>query len=159
MIFPLHATSSMVTELAPFLIALRSSRSISLLVFEEPEAHLHLSAQRIMAQALARIVNLGVTVIVTSHSDTFVQEINNLIQIHQSADRQGLMKKFGYEDADLIDPKKIKGYEFTQSGDETEVCELKLIPQGFVVPSLNESLRSLAEETVAIQQKGEADDD
>lgn len=156
---PLHAASSMVTELAPFLMMLKRPYAISLLVIEEPEAHLHLSAQRLMAQAIARIVNSGVPVIVTSHSDTFVQEINNLIQLHSSPERERLLQELSYDRADLINPTEVKGYEFSESGSLTSVTELELVKEGFIVPSLNEAIRQLAEETVFIQEGAEEEDD
>ncbi len=77
---PMHAVSSMITELAPILSLMRGSRFDSIII-EEPEAHLHLSAQRCMARALVRLVNSGIPVVVTTHSDTFLQQINLLIQL------------------------------------------------------------------------------
>lgn len=156
---PLHATSSMITELAPFLMALRLPWEASILVIEEPEAHLHLSAQRKMAQAIARIVNLGVPVVVTSHSDTFVQEINNLLQLHSSPERDRLIKKLGYDPTELIDPNKVKGYEFVETNEGTEVIPLALVREGFIVPSLNEAIRELAKETILIQEGAAEEDD
>jgi hypothetical protein len=148
---PLHAASSMITELAPFLILLKqgSSRQI---IFEEPEAHLHLSAQRSMARALARLVNSGVNVLVTSHSDTFVQQINNLMHLYSHPQRSELMKALGYEDDDLINPQDAKAYEFSESGDKTHVAEVKREVEGFVVPTLNDTLAKLANETIALQE-------
>jgi hypothetical protein len=152
---PLHAASSMITELAPFLVLLQQSSAVRQIIFEEPEAHLHLSAQRSMARALARLVNLGVSVLVTSHSDTFVQQINNLMHLYQHPQRPNLMKELGYEDADLIDPANAKAYEFSERGDKTNVTEVKREIEGFVVPSLNETLVNLANETITLQDDEE----
>jgi predicted ATPase len=92
MSIPLHAASSMITELAPFVILLKQGGPIYQIIFEEPEAHLHLSAQRSMARALARLVNSGVKVLVTSHSDTFVQQLNNLIHLYSHPQKQELLR-------------------------------------------------------------------
>lgn len=80
---PLHATSSMITEMTPFLLVLKGRFSTGLLIFEEPEAHLHLSAQRAMARAIARLLNSGMRMVITTHSDTFLQQINNLMALHE----------------------------------------------------------------------------
>jgi hypothetical protein len=149
---PLHAASSMITELAPFLVLLKQGSLVRQIILEEPEAHLHLSAQRSMARALARLINLGVSVLVTSHSDTFVQQINNLMHLHNHPQKSGLMKELGYEDADLINPADAKAYEFSERGDKTDVSEVKKEVEGFVVPSLNETLAKLASETIALQE-------
>ncbi len=148
---PLHAASSMITELAPFLILLKQGLLPRQIIFEEPEAHLHLSAQRLIARALARLVNLGVSVLVTSHSDTFVQQINNLMHLYQHPQRLSLMKELGYEEGDLINPADAKLYEFSERGDKTDVREVNREAAGFIVPSLNETLVNLSEETITLQ--------
>lgn len=150
---PLHATSSMITELTPFLVLLKNRISPGLIIFEEPEAHLHLSAQRSMARAIARLLNAGFRMMVTTHSDTFVQQINNLIHLHGHPDKENLKASLGYDETDLIDPALAKAYEFVQNGQQTSVVELTKQEQGFVVPSLNETLINLAQETIALDDR------
>ena len=71
--------SSMVSELAPLVLFLRSGvKPGDTLIIEEPEAHLHPGAQADMAVVLARLVRAGVRVIITTHSDWLLQEISNL---------------------------------------------------------------------------------
>ena len=74
--------SSMVSELAPLVLFLRSGINPGdTLIIEEPEAHLHPGAQADMAVILARLVRTGVRVIITTHSDWLLQEIGNLIRV------------------------------------------------------------------------------
>ena len=74
-------SSSMVSELAPLVLFLRGIvRPGDLLIIEEPEAHLHPSAQTAMVLTLARLIRAGVRVIVTTHSHWFLQQIANLIR-------------------------------------------------------------------------------
>lgn len=150
---PLHATSSMITELAPFLVSLSSDIKGRHLILEEPEAHLHLEAQREMARAIARMVSLGAQVTLTTHSDTFLQQINNLMSLHDHPKRNELMKRFGYDKTDLIDPAKVEAYEFHSPGGVTDVRRVKRTSEGLVVSSLNETLLSLAHETLAIRER------
>ncbi len=76
----LSQTSSMVSELAPLVLYLRSLvQPGDTLIIEEPEAHLHPGAQADMAVILARLVRVGVRVIITTHSDWLLQEIGNLV--------------------------------------------------------------------------------
>ncbi len=78
----LNQTASMVSELAPLVLFLRSLvRPGDTLIIEEPEAHLHPGAQADMAVILARLVRAGVRVIITTHSDWLLQEIGNLIRV------------------------------------------------------------------------------
>lgn len=149
---PLHAASSMITELAPFLVALSDTRFLRYVIFEEPEAHLHLAAQRHMARAIARLISAGVHVVLTSHSDTFVQQVNNLMRLHGHSRQSALMEKLGYEREDLIDPSSVKAYEFEDFGDGTVVHEIENTDSGFVVKSLNDTILALAEETMLLQE-------
>lgn len=72
--------SSMVSELAPLVLLLRSGiKPGDTLIIEEPEAHLHPGAQTDIAITLARLVRAGVRVIVTTHSDWLLEQIGNLI--------------------------------------------------------------------------------
>jgi predicted ATPase len=50
-----------------------------ILIIDEPESHLTLKNQRLIAKLIASIVNLGIKVFITTHSDFLVKELNNLI--------------------------------------------------------------------------------
>lgn len=90
--FQMNQASSMVSELAPLVLFLRSIvQPGDLLIIEEPEAHLHPGAQTKIAHTLTRLIRAGVRVIITTHSDWLLQQIGNLI-------REGELKK---QDADL----------------------------------------------------------
>lgn len=74
-------SSSMVSELAPLVLFLRGIVQVGdTLIIEEPEAHLHPKAQTQIALALARLVRVGVRVIITTHSDWLLEQIGNLIR-------------------------------------------------------------------------------
>ena len=73
---PLSRASSMATELAPVILFLRHIvEKRNILFIEEPEAHLHLEAQRKIATAIVMLVNAGIRVVVTTHSDYFLDQI------------------------------------------------------------------------------------
>ncbi|CAO4174161.1 AAA family ATPase [Methylorubrum aminovorans] len=150
-LLPLHATSSMVSELTPLLASLRRGFHNNGIIFEEPEAHLHLSAQRWMARAIAKLVNDGNKVTITTHSDTFIQQINLLIQLNLHPDRNELMKKYGYTKDELLSLQDVRAYEFVSNETGTNVEEVKKGNGGLVVNSLNSTLYSLAEEVFAVE--------
>jgi predicted ATPase len=80
-----HLLSSTVSELVP-LVAFLKNGSINridfpkFLVIEEPEAHLSFANQRVMAKVIAMLVNEGIKVLITTHSDFLVYELNNLMK-------------------------------------------------------------------------------
>lgn len=145
---PMHAVSSMVTELAPVLSLLRGAHFDGGLVIEEPEAHLHLSAQRCMARALVKLVNAGVPVVLTTHSDTFIQQINLLMQLHSRAEDSAILDEFGYEYDELLNPDQVVAYEFLTNNAGTNVVSAPLVEGGFAISSLNETLIDLAHDVL-----------
>jgi len=71
--------SSSVSELAPIVLFIRYYLSIDdIFIVEEPEAHLHPGAQREIASMLVELVNAGVNVVITTHSDVILEQISNL---------------------------------------------------------------------------------
>ncbi len=79
---PLKNASSMVSELAPILLCLRNHvNNGDVLIVEEPESHLHPSMQVQLMRELAAIVNAGVRVIVTTHSEWMLEELANLTRM------------------------------------------------------------------------------
>lgn len=153
-LLPLAATSSMVTELAPLILVLRSASSIPWLILEEPEAHLHPRLQRKLAQVLVRLVKKGVRVVVTSHSATFCQQINHFIRAGalSEADRTVWLSQHGYEPTDYLGQDEVVGYELRAdpAGGKTSTAKLPLTEQGIGMPSFNEPLEDLRRETISL---------
>ena len=93
---PLMRASSMVSELAPVVLYLRHvARSGDLLVIEEPESHLHPAMQAAFARELARAVRAGVRILITTHSEWFLEQIGNLVGLSAlpGNKRTGLVKE------------------------------------------------------------------
>lgn len=109
--FTLDQTSSMVSELAPLILFLKYLvRSGDLLILEEPESHLHPAAQLQLARGIARLVNAGVQVLITTHSSDFKGQIDNLLSMSnvskETAESQGL------DPEDCLDPEQVSAYGF-----------------------------------------------
>ncbi len=82
-----------------------------LLMIDEPELNLHPQNQRRVARLLASLVNHGIKVFITTHSDYIIKELNTLIMLfHRKASLCGFMKSEGYREYELIDPNRIKVY-------------------------------------------------
>ena len=78
--FSLSQSGSMVAELAPIVFLIKEYVLPSdLVIIEEPEAHLHASAQVEIANCMARLVRNNVRILVTTHSEWFLKCIENLI--------------------------------------------------------------------------------
>ena len=82
-----------------------------LLMVDEPELNLHPENQRRMARLFARLVNLGIRVFVTTHSDYIVKELNTLIMLNQNKPYlKQIAQEEGYQTEELIAAEKIRVY-------------------------------------------------
>ena len=82
-----------------------------LLMVDEPELSLHPENQRRIARLFARLVNLGVKVFITTHSDYIVRELNTLIMLnHDKPHLKRIAEENGYQDSELINADQIKVY-------------------------------------------------
>ena len=87
-----------------------------LLMVDEPESNLHPANQRRIARLFARLVNLGVKVFITTHSDYIVKELNTLIMLnHDKPHLKRIAKENGYQQSELIHSDQVKVY-MTQEG-------------------------------------------
>ena len=81
---PMMHASSMVSELAPVVLYLRHLvRPGNVLIIEEPESHLHPAAQVEFTRQLAKLVQQGYRVIITTHSEWILEELANVVQRSQ----------------------------------------------------------------------------
>ena len=82
-----------------------------LLMIDEPELNLHPENQCRMARLFARLVNLGIRVFVTTHSDYIVKELNTLIMLNQDKPYlKQIAEEEGYQTEELISADKIRVY-------------------------------------------------
>lgn len=82
-----------------------------LLMVDEPELNLHPENQRRIARLFARLVNLGIKIFITTHSDYLIKELNTLIMLnHNKPHLKNIAETEGYRKEELISAKKIKVY-------------------------------------------------
>jgi len=114
------------------------------LIIDEPELNLHPDNQRNIAKLIAQIVNRGVNVIISTHSDYIVRELNNLIMLNEDFESKvALMEKYGYENSELLSVENVNAYLInngTVESMEINSCE-GIIAKTFdnVVNKLNSS--------------------
>ena len=152
--FRLHQVSSMVSEIAPLVLFLKYLvKPGHFFIFEEPESHLDPANQRRLARAIAMMVNAGVRVLVTTHSDLFLNQINNLMQASQLPSRK--RRGMGYKATEALSPSDVGAYVFQPSQDGTEVS---LLPadsdQGISTESFDTVHRALYDEAIKMEHRG-----
>ena len=111
----LHLASSTVKSLFGLWAYLQfDAEPGDVLMIDEPELNLHPSNQRKLARLLARLVNSDLRVVVSTHSDYLVREINSLIMLsrpHQA--QEELMQRFSYIKDEILEPSKVAAWLFS----------------------------------------------
>ena len=109
--FQLHQVSSTISEIAPLVLFLKYLiEPGNLFILEEPESHLDPANQRHLARAIAMMVNAGVRVLLTTHSDIFLNQINNLMKIRDLSSEE--LRKRNYTEEDVLQPESVGAYLF-----------------------------------------------
>lgn len=152
---PLHVTSSVVSEISPILLTLKSDIKFNTLIIEEPEAHLHPALQKKMAQVIIRLMNSKIPVWITTHSDTILQHINNMLKLGamEKDNQKSLMQKFCYSKNDLLNIDDVWMYQFDAETENTHITQLERGKYGFVVPTFNDALQKMLDEVYAFDNE------
>ena len=150
---PLFVASSVVSEVSPILLTLKSNINFNVIIIEEPEAHLHPELQQKMAQIIIRLMNSGVPVWITTHSETILQHINNMIKLKKNKRSKELRDEYSYKDEDIVDINDVRMYQFSINEKQRTVIEkLESNENGFIVPTFNNALKSIVDEVYAFQE-------
>lgn len=105
-------SSSAVRSLLDIGFYLRHEAQIGdLLIVDEPELNLHPENQRRIAKLFARLINIGIKVFITTHSDYIIKEINTLIMLnHNKPHLKQIAAEEGYRQEELLSADQVKVY-------------------------------------------------
>lgn len=126
---PMYLASAMVNEVAPIYLATTSTSFYDRFIIDEIEASLHPEKQMELVRFLNRLYNKGKSFVISTHSDTFVSQINNLSilaeYVGKTKDTEAV-SKFGIEMEDMVSQKDLFVYEFIKKNNgKSEVKERK----------------------------------
>jgi predicted ATPase len=152
---PLHRASSTVSELAPLFLYLKYGiRPNSILIIEEPEAHLHPANQRILARLLVRLVRAGVFVTLTTHSEYLLEQLSSFILLSK-VEAGKRVEWYGYGEEDFLSPAEVAAYVFQydeKSGGHT-VTEVEVTEEdGISQEEFVKVHEALYEETIELRR-------
>lgn len=153
---PIFVASSMVNEVVPVIKALTDSDRVDYIFYDEVETSMHPLKQIEMVKLLNRLNNKGIKLLVSTHSDTMVTKINNLLLLSYGdfdfEYTKNILKKNGIsiEKEDLLYSKNIHVYQFmneTQGKSSVKELEFRKVPcTGYDFSLFNDSTMNLFEE-------------
>ena len=148
---PLLRSSSMVSELAPVVLFIRHRvKKGDLLIIEEPESHLHPAAQKGIAEVIVHLIRVGVRVMVTTHSDYFLEQLAN--HVRKTKLQESKAEKL--TGVGFLKEEEIGAYVFNQKKKGTIVERLDFDKESGFSPADHDKVSSdLYDETIEILDK------
>jgi len=145
----LHLGSSTVKSLFGLWFYLEHlSEEGDFLMIDEPELNLHPANQRVMACIIARLVNRGTKVMLTTHSDYFVRQINHLIMLGNAGEKgKEAAAKHGFHADALLSGSQVAAYLFKGKGIQRMEMDEE---EGIIAETFDDVIRGLNKDSQEI---------
>ncbi|KAA6322985.1 hypothetical protein EZS27_027531 [termite gut metagenome] len=147
---PVHLFASIIKNISGLIIYLKyQAKKNDLLIIDEPELGLHPDNQILLARIFARLINSGIRLLISTHSDYIIKELNNLIML--SSDKKEIKAKaqeLNYRDKEKINPNEVGAYLFNYNTDDNrhvDVISLPVDESGFEIKTIDEAIKNLNE--------------
>lgn len=146
---PITAAASSIKELAPLsMFFQKCSPKDASILFEEPEAHLHPARQIKVADLIGCAIGLGSHIQITTHSDYFLTQINNLIKLYYIKEKN--LQKFNeictelnFKEESIINPTSVRAYVLRRRDDgSTEILNQEIGKEGIPFTSFYDVINS-----------------
>ncbi|KAA6341220.1 hypothetical protein EZS27_010965 [termite gut metagenome] len=147
---PVHLFTSIIKNISGLVIYLKhQAKNNDLLIIDEPELGLHPDNQILLARIFARLINSGIRLLISTHSDYVIRELNNLIML--SSDKKeikAIAQKLNYQVKEKINPHEVGAYLFnynTNDNRHVDVKSLLIDESGFEVKTIDNAIKKLNE--------------
>jgi len=151
---PLHRASSTVSELAPLILYLKYRvEPGDVLIIEEPEAHLHPQNQRVLAKFLVKMIRKGVYIVITTHSDYLLRQLNNLILLSKIEPKERVTK-YKYDEESYLKPEEVSTYlfKYDEISDGYKIVKVEVTEDGISEEEFLKVDEILYEEKYSLQK-------
>lgn len=140
---PFHLSSSIVKTMASLVVYLKhlAHRGDTLIV-DEPEMNFHPDVQILLARIFAKLSNNGLRIVISSHSDYIIREINNMIMAGALVEekKEELVKEIGYERDCTIEKSHVNVIFFNYKSKTVVAKSLPVNDYGFEVITIDEAI-------------------
>jgi len=148
-LLPIHMTASIIKSLASLVIYLKHlAKKNDLIIIDEPEINLHPDNQLVLTRLFARLINKGFRLLISTHSDYVVRELNNLIMLSSKKEEVIQLKEklsYKYRNDEYINKEDIDVHFFDypkkKTGNKQVLIEkLEILSRGFEIPTVNKTI-------------------
>lgn len=148
---PIHLTASIVKTLSSLVFYLKHLATRNeLIIIDEPELNLHPNNQVYLTRIFARLINKGFRLIISTHSDYIVRELNNLIMASSIKNYDSITREKPIYSSDdyTLNCKDVSAYLFnfkTPSSRNVTVSPIEVKKEGFDVETIDDTIDELNE--------------
>jgi predicted ATP-dependent endonuclease of OLD family len=114
-----------------------------LLMIDEPELNLHPENQIKMARLFAKLVNAGIKIWITTHSDYIIKEFNNCLMFSQEMEnKKELLEELGYKENEILKRDDIRAYiaRYDEKLEGCTVDKVEFDEYGMVMTTFDEQI-------------------
>ena len=145
-VLPIQLSASMAKAVSGIVFYLRHVAEEGDMIFiDEPEVNCHPDVQILMTRIFARMVNAGLRLVISTHSDYIIREINNLIMMGgATASLADKLAEWNYQPEMAIDYQMVGAYLFNYgNANKVTVMPIEVTDSGFEVSTIDATISQL----------------
>jgi ABC-type multidrug transport system ATPase subunit len=142
---PFHLSSSIVKTMASLVVFLRHlAYKNDILIIDEPEMNFHPDVQVTLARIFAMLVNRGLRIVISTHSDYIIREFNNLVMLDALRQKgRHCDETEGEYTSDMnlpADDLQVLLFQIKTKKRVVTVESQKILPTGFSVKTIDDTI-------------------
>ena len=145
----IHLTGSIVKSFASIVFYFRHlAEPGDFIIIDEPEINLHPDNQVILARILAKIVNSGFKLMISTHSEYILKEINYFVNMQNKPEIfTAMSEKYGYTQDILLNPDDLSVYLFRDDGSCQEIAVKQ---DGFDIETIDQVINEQSQKSLSV---------